>query len=185
LVYGHRPFFNDIIMTSKEKKQKIINDLADKLARQKAVIFSDYTGLKVNQVQKLRRQLREKQIDYQVSKKTLIDLALKKAGLDKIRAKELPGQLVLVFGYQDEISPAKILYNFSKENEALKILAGLVNGEYLTEEAIISLAKLPSREELLAKLIGSISAPLFGLINAFQGNLRKLTNLLRNLKLET
>jgi len=172
-------------MISKEKKQEIIKNLADKLARQKTVIFSDHTGLKVNQVQDLRQQLREEKVDYQVAKKTLIDLAFKKAGFDKIKIKELHGQIALVFGYQDEIWPAKILYNFSRENKSLKILAGLVNGEYLEEEAIISLAKLPSKQELLAKLVGSVSAPLSGLINVLQGNLIKLVNLFKNLKFET
>jgi len=172
-------------MITKKQKQEIIKDLADKLSRQKAVIFSDYTGLKVNQVQELRQQLREKEIDYQVAKKNLIDLALKQAGFKKIKAKELTGQLALVFGYKDEVLPANILYNFSKENESLKILAGLINGEYLEKEGIISLAKLPSRQELLAKLVGSISAPLSGLTSTLQGNLIKLVNLFKNLKLET
>jgi len=171
-------------MISKEKKQEIIKDLADKLSRQKTVIFSDHTGLKVNQVQNLRRQLREEKIDYQVAKKTLIDLAFKKASFDKIKIKGLPGQIALIFGYEDEILPAKILYNFSRENESLRILAGLVNGKYLEEEAIIDLAKLPSRQELLARLIGNVSAPLSGLINVLQGNLIKLVNLFKNLKLE-
>lgn len=172
-------------MITKEKKKEIIKDLADKLVRQKAVIFSDHTGLKVNQAQDLRQQLREEKIDYQVAKKTLIDLAFKKAGFDKIKIKELPGQIALVFSYEDEILPAKILYNFSRKNESLKILAGLVNGEYLEKETIIGLAKLPSKQELLAKLAGSVSAPLSGLINVLQGNLIKLVNLFKNLKLET
>jgi len=172
-------------MITKEKKKEIIKGLADKLARQKTVVFSDHTGLKVSQVQDLRQQLREEKIDYQVAKKTLIDLALKKAGFDKIKTKELSGQIALVFGYEDEILPAKILYNFSRENKSLKILAGLVNKEYLEEEAIIGLAKLPSKQELLAKLVGSVSAPLSGLTNVLQGNLIKLVNLFKNLKLET
>ncbi len=172
-------------MISKEKKQAIIKDLTDKLTRQKVVIFSDYTGSKVAQLEELRQKLREKEIDYQVAKKTLVDLILKKAGLDKIKVKELPGQIGLVFGYQDEALPAKILYNFSKENESLKILAGLVQGKYLDSQALIELAKLPSREELLARLAGSLAAPLSGLVNTLQGNLRKLTFILKNLKLET
>jgi large subunit ribosomal protein L10 len=171
-------------MISKKQKQEIINNLVDKLSRQKAVIFSDYTGLKVSQIQELRRELREKGIDYQVAKKTLIDLALEKAGFKNVRVKELPGQIALVFGYQDEVLPAKILYNFAKGNESLKILAGLVQGEYLESEAVINLAKLPSREELLAKLVSNVGAPLAGLINTLQGNLRKLIFILKNLKLE-
>jgi len=172
-------------MISRDRKKEIIKDLSDKLIRQKAVVFFDHTGLKVSQIQDLRRQLREIGIDYQVAKKTLIDLSLKKAGFTQVRTKELSGQISLVFGYEDEILPAKILYNFSRENKSLKILAGLVNGEYLEKEAIISLAKLPSRQKLLAMLIGNVSAPLSGLTNVLQGNLIKLVNLLKNLKLET
>lgn len=166
-------------MITKEQKKQIIKDLVDKLSQQKAVVFFDYSGLKVNQFQELRSQLKEQNIDCQVIKKTLIDLALKKAGLDKIEAKRLPGQLALVFGYEDEVLPAKFLYNFSKENQDLKILAGLVGGEYLADEAVIELAKLPSKQELLARLIGNLAAPVSGFVNVLQGNLRRLIFILK------
>jgi len=171
-------------MISREKKQVILKDLADKLSRQQIVIFSDYTGLKVSQLEELRRQLRENGIDYQIAKKTLIDLALTKTGLDKIKAKELSGQIGLAFGYQDELLPAKILYNFAQANESLEMLAGLAGGQYLDSQALIELAKLPSREELTAQLVGGLAAPLTGLINVLQGNLRKLTIILKNLRPE-
>ncbi len=166
-------------MITKDQKKQIIKDLVDKLSQQKAVVFFDYTGLKVNQLQELRSQLKEQNIDCQVIKKTLIDLALKKAGLDKMEAKSLTGQLALVFGYEDEVLPAKLLYNFSKENQDLKILAGLVNGEYLADEAVIELAKLPSKQELLASLVGNLAAPVSGLVNVLQGNLRRLIFILK------
>ncbi len=169
-------------MISKEKKQVILKNLADKLSRQQIVIFSDYSGLKVSQLEELRRQLRENEIDYQVAKKTLIDLALAKAGLDRIKARELHGQIGLVFGYQDEVLPAKILYNFAQNNESLEMLAGLSGGQYLDSQALIELAKLPSREELVAQFVSGLAAPLTGLINVLQGNLRKLTIILKNLK---
>jgi large subunit ribosomal protein L10 len=161
-------------MISKEKKKEIIRDLVDRLSRQKAIVFFDYTGLKVNQFRELRSKFREEGVDCRVVKKTLIDLALEKAGLKSIKVKEIPGQIALVLGYQDEVVPVKILYDFSKENEDLKIIAGVVHGDYLENEAIISLAKLPSKPELLAKLVGTISAPIYGLFNVLQGNLRKL-----------
>ena len=170
--------------TTKEKKKEIVNGLTDKLSRQKTVVFFDYTGLGVNQSQELRGKLREEGIDCQIGKKTLIDLALEKAGLKDVKTKDLSGQIGLVFGYQDEVMPAKILYNFSKENESIKILSGLVEGEYLDNEAILNLAKLPSKQELLAKLVGSISSPMFGLHNALQGNLSKLVYIFKNLKSE-
>ena len=118
-------------MITKEKKKEIVEDLAARLSRQKTVVFFDYTGLKVNQVQELREKLRGEEIDCQASKKTLIDLALSKAGLDGVKVKDLPGQIAMVFGYKDEVMPAKILYDFSKENEDVKILSGFIQGEYL------------------------------------------------------
>ena len=169
-------------MITKEKKKEVVEDLIDKLSRQKSVVFFDYTGLKVNQSQELRSKLREEEIDCQISKKTLIDLALEKAGLKDIKVKELAGQIGLVFGYKDEVLPAKILYDFSKENKDLKIISGLIDGEFLGNEAILELAKLPSKQELLSKLVGSISSPMFGLHNALQGNLQKLIYILKSCK---
>ncbi|MFH1938122.1 MAG: 50S ribosomal protein L10 [Patescibacteria group bacterium] len=172
-------------MITKEKKKEIVKDLIDKLSRQKSVIFFDYTGLKVNQFQELREKLREENIDCTVVKKSLIDLALKKAAsteaaFKNLKIRDLPGQVGLVFGYEDEVLPAKILYDFSKKNKDLKIMTGLIKSEYLENEAVISLAKLPTKKELLTKLINSISAPIYGLNNALQGNLRKLVYILKS-----
>ena len=167
-------------MITKEKKKEIVKDLIDKLSRQKSVVFFDYTGLKVNQFQELREKLREENIDCVVVKKSLIDLALEKAAFKNLKIRDLPGQIALVFGYEDEVLPAKILYDFSKKNEDLKIVTGLIQSEYLENEAIISLAKLPTKKELLGKLINSVSAPINGLNNALQGNLRKLVYILKS-----
>src|SRR3990167_8373885 len=124
-------------MITRQEKQKIIEDLALKLSRQKAVVFSDFTGLKVNQMQNLRKKLRKEGIDFQFAK-----------------------------------------------NESLKILAGLVNKEYFETGDMERLAKIPSREQLLAKLTGAISSPLSELINVLEGNLRNFIYLLKNLKPE-
>lgn len=170
-------------MITREQKKEIIKNLADKLSRQKAVLFFDYSGLKVNDFQKLRDKLREEEIDCQVGRKTLIDLAFKKTGFKDIKTKEMTdGQIGLVFGYGDEVAPAKVLYEFAKNKENLKILAGLINGEYLEAKAVNNLAKLPSKQELLAKLISGISSPLYGLNNALRGNLIKLMHILKNIK---
>jgi len=171
-------------MITKEQKKEITSGLIDKLSRQKAVVFFNYTGLKVNDFQELRNKLREQEIECQAYKKTLIDLALEEAGFKGLKVKDLPGQIALVFGYKDEVLPAKILYDFSKDNEEVKILSGFIQGEYLEQAAIENLAKLPSRQELLRKAIGSILSPISNLTNVFNGNLLKLINLLKNLKLE-
>jgi len=172
-------------MITKDSKKEIIKDLVDRLSRHKAIVFFDYTGLSVDKFEELRKKLREEGISCNVVKKTLIDLSLEKAGL-KIpeKIKKVPGQIALVLGYEDEIIPAKILYNFAKENSEIKIVAGVIQGNYLENEAIIKLAQLPSKEELLVKLIGSISGPIYGLLNVLQGNLRKLVFVLNNIKKE-
>lgn len=165
----------DFFMLTRAQKKEIIESLADKLSRQKSVVFFDFTGLTVNQFQELRSQLRAEDIDCQVGKKSLIGLALRKTNLDKkLAVKDMSGQIALAAGYGDEVMPAKIVYDFSKENEQVKILAGLVNGDYLDAEAMLSLAKLPAKPELLAKLVGSLASPLSGLANALSGNIRKL-----------
>jgi len=171
-------------MITKDQKKEIIKNLVDRLSRQKAIVFFDYTGLNVGQFQELRGKLREEGIDCQVIKKTLIDLALEKAGLKIGKVKGMPGQIALVLGYEDEVAPARALYQFAKENEDLKIMAGVVQGDYLENEAIINLAKLPSKQELLGKLVATISGPSYGLVNVLKGNLRKLVFVLSNVKSE-
>jgi len=171
-------------MISKEQKKEVIKDLTDKLSKQKAVIFFDYSGLKVNKFQELRRNLRDQEIDCQANKKTLISLSLEKSGFKGVGTKDLPGQVALVLGYNDEVLPAKILYDFSKTNKEIKILSGFIQGEYLDNLSIENLAKLPSRQELLSKAIGSMLSPISNLAYVFNGNLIKLTNILKNLKSE-
>jgi len=169
-------------MINKKKKQQILQDLVEKLKRQKVVIFTDYTGLKVKQLEELRKTLREKQAEYQVIKKTLIDLGLKKSGLDKISVKELTGQIGLIFGYQDEVEPAKIAYQFGSENESFRILKGLLEGEVIEAEELEKLSKLPSREVLLARLVGQLNAPISNLVYQLRGNLVCFLNELRQIK---
>lgn len=160
------------MITQKQKKQ-IIEELSKKFKEQKSVIFFNYSGLKVGQFQDLRNQLREKGMECKVAKKSLTDLALKEAGYENVKTEEMDGQMALVFGYEDEILPAKTVYEFSKANESLDVLAGLADGRYLDKDSVLALAKLPSREELVAKLIGQMKAPLSGLVNSLDGNLRK------------
>ena len=100
-------------MITKEQKKKMISDLNDKLSRQKGVVFFDYTGLKVNKFQELRNKLRENGIDCQAYKKTLIDLSLESNDLKGLKVKDLSGQIAVIFGYEDEVLPAKILYDFN------------------------------------------------------------------------
>ena len=158
---------------TKEQKQKIVEDLKEKIARQKAMIFVDFTGLKVKDLSNLRKKLKAANSELKVTKKTLLDLVFKKARL-AIEAKKIKGEIALIFGYNDGLSLAKMIYQFSETNPNLKILGGFFEKKFQEAEEIITLAQLPTREELLAKLVGTIFAPVSNLVNVLQGNIKGL-----------
>jgi len=155
---------------TKEQKTEILQELVDKFGRSKSVVFSDYRGLDVASVSDLRTKLREKDAETKVAKKTLIKLAAKESNIGELGDDVLAGPVSATFSYEDEMAGLKVLFNFSKQNENLKLLGGVINGEVVSAEEIIQLAKLPGREELLAKLIGSMNAPVSGFVGIL-GNL--------------
>jgi len=168
-------------MLTKKQKEQVIEDLTDRIKRQKVLVFTDFSGLKVSETSDLRKKLREAGMEYKVAKKTLIKIAMEKAKrvADVMQFKS---SVALVFGYNDPIMPAKIISGFSKEHDKLKILGGLMDDKILTVEEIKELAKIPSREELLAKLVWSIKSPVSGFVNVLSGNLRNLMGILTALQ---
>jgi len=166
---------------TREQKQKILEQLKEKIAKQKAIIFVDFTGLKVKDLSGLRRKLKAVGNELKVVKKTLIDLVFKKSEF-KIETKKMKGEVALIFGYEDEISPAKATYQFSQENSNLKILGGFFEKKFREAAEIIALAQLPSEKELLAKLVGSVSAPISNFVNVLQGNIKGLIIVLAKAK---
>lgn len=169
------------MQNTKKQKEELINNLSEKLGKAKTALFADYTGLTVAQMTGLRSELRKENISAKVAKKTLIDLALKKAGLPET-AKKMPGQVVLITGEADELAPAKISYKFSRKNDKLKILGGFLNGNFIDQAGVMALAKLPTKEQLLANLVGSVAAPLSGLVSVLRGNMRNLVYVLGQIK---
>ncbi|OGI16530.1 MAG: 50S ribosomal protein L10 [Candidatus Moranbacteria bacterium RIFCSPHIGHO2_02_FULL_40_12b] len=164
-------------MLTKSQKREIIEKLAEDIKNSKSVVFVDFKGLKVNDTRALKKDLRNSGASLKVAKKTLINLALEKAGV-KIDARLMEGQIALAVSDADETSPAKIIDGFSKKNKNIKILAGLLGSKIMKLEEIEALAKLPSKEELLAKLVGTLNAPISGFVNVLAGNLRGLVQAL-------
>jgi len=180
-------FFNskqgvNYMALTKTQKQKIIDDLKEKIDRQKSVVFADFKGLKVKDLSSLRKEMKKKECELKVAKKTLISSAFKAKKIEGIDVKKLEGEILLGFGYQDEILPFKTLYQFSKDNKNLKILGGLMGQEFIDKEKANELGQLPSRGELLARLVGSISSPLSGMVNVLQGNIKGLLYILKQAK---
>ena len=126
----------------------------------------------------LRRELKKEGVELKVAKKTLIKLALKDAGLE-IDAKKFEGQLALAISSQDEVAAARIIAKTAKTNENLKMIGGILGIKELSADEVKALSLIPSKLELLAKLVSSINAPVSGFVNVLAGNLRGLVQALK------
>ena len=167
---------------SKVQKQEILRSLEKKIGEAKSVVFAGFNALGVKDNESLRDKLRQENGEYYVAKKTLLNLAFKNKGVDGLDAKGLDGKIAAVFSYGDEVAAAKVLDNFRQDKEKsdkLYFLGGLLEGKFLSKEEIEALAKLPSKTELYARLVGSINAPVSGFVNALAGNLRNLVYVLK------
>lgn len=167
---------------TRKEKEKIVQELADEINKSKSLVFTDYQGLAVSDIQELRNKIQEKEGDYKVIKNSLFKKALEESDLKGIEVGEMKGPLALGLGYADEVAAAKEIHTFAKGKETPKMSGGILEGKYLDEKEIIALAKLPSKEELLAKVVGSINAPVSGFVNVLAGNMRGLVSVLNNIK---
>lgn len=131
----------------------------EKLAETKSLVVADYRGLSVEKMTELRAKLREEGVELRVIKNRLAKIALKESGLDPMDD-YLKGMTTIAFGMKDPVSPAKVLAAFAKDNEQLRIIAGQMDGQLLDAAGVDELAKLPSREVLLSRLLGSLTSPI-------------------------
>lgn len=161
--------------------QKNINQLdivKQKVEKSKSVIFADYKGLSVNQFNQLRSKVRENGGEMLVAKNSLVKIVLKNKDIDKA----LVGPNVAIFAYEDEIAPLKAVAEFNKENNLPVFTAGFFENKALSSDEVITLSKIPGKQELYAKIVGSLSAPLSGMLNVLQGNTRNLIYALNAIK---
>jgi large subunit ribosomal protein L10 len=158
---------------TKAKKAEILSELNEKFKKAKAVYFSKNKGLPVKKITDLRKKLHKEGIELAVAKKTLIRLAIKTNNLPELPDEVLDGAVSAAFGYDDVVAPARLLYEFSKDNENLELLGALVEGRMILQAEAKQLATLPPREQLLGKLVGSMKSPLYGLHGTLSGVLRK------------
>jgi large subunit ribosomal protein L10 len=167
---------------SRKQKEATLGDLTAQLGKAKSVVFADVQGLTVKDATAFRDKARKENIGVLVAKKTLLRLAFKNAGFDGVDPGALKGSLVMVTGFDDEVAPAKLTAEFAKDHEALKIVAGVLERKLVDASMITALSKLPSKQELIARLVGTINAPLSGFVNVLAGNLRGLVNVLNAVK---
>ncbi|MFZ5390944.1 MAG: 50S ribosomal protein L10, partial [Patescibacteria group bacterium] len=165
---------------SRSSKIATAKSLSQSLSSAKGVVMADFTGLGVKDLQELRKTLRDKGISYEVVKKTVLRRSLESAGLKEASAADLPnGSVSLAVSQNDEVETAKLLADYGKTHDKFKILGGILEKTFVNADKVNELSKLPSKQELLGQVVGSIAAPLSGFVNVLQGNLRGLVQVLK------
>lgn len=162
----------------RSEKEAVVKDMAERFSRAQAVILSDFTGLKVDQMTELRARLTEKGLDYVVAKNRLVKRAIEDTPA-KVLDELLTGPNGFGFAYDEPVDLAKILVDFAKENQALEVKGGVLEGKLLDAEQIKALAKLPGREQLLSMLLGAMNGVPRNLVCVLAATVRGLLNALK------
>ncbi|HEX3082044.1 MAG TPA: 50S ribosomal protein L10 [Candidatus Saccharimonadia bacterium] len=168
---------------SRNAKEQAVDTLTGELGRIKLAVMTDYRGLSVREVEELRGQLRDQGISYRVTKNTLLRLAAKNnTALAEVDPGAFKGPMALAMGFDDEVAPARVIFQYAKTHDALEIVGAITgDGQLLTAAQVKALATLPSREQLLAQVVGTIAAPLTGFVGVMAGNVRSIINVLNAL----
>ena len=162
-------------------KEAAVSEIQEKMQQAQSVVFVDYRGLTVEEVTNLRCKMRDAGVEYKVIKNTMIQRAADKEGIEGLNS-ILEGPTAVAFGMKDPVSPAKILVDFAKDTKKTEIKGGVLDGKTIDVDGVKYLASLPSKEELLAKMMGSLTAPVTGLVMALSGVMRNLVCALNAIK---
>ena len=165
----------------RKEKELIVDDLSNKINTTNGVVLTEYQGLTVAEISELRAKLRPLQCEYKVIKNTLSRLAVKKSGIADLE-KFLKGPTAVAIEKGDPVSVSKVLIDFSKEHTKLKLKAGLLGGKILTPADIKMLASLPSREALIAKLLGTMNAPITSFVRVLNAVPRSMVLVLEAIR---
>ena len=163
---------------TRKQKGQLLQEYSDRLARAQVAVWSEYRGLDVSQMTVLRRRMREVGAETVVVRNTLMRRALEEAGMPT-EGEFMTGTNAVAFLYDDIAPGAKALRDFAEANERLfRIKGGIAGGRLIEADQVRSLATIPSREELLGKVVGGMQAPISGLVFTLAGMLRGLVNVL-------
>ena len=161
-------------MATKAFKSEKIEAIKAKAQKAQVAVLTEYKGYSVEEITNLRRALQKDGGDYMVTKNTLAKIALK--GTDfEILTDSLTGPVAIAFGFEDQVSPAKAVSKFIKDTKKGEILGGALDGKLLDAKEVEALAKLPSKEELIAKILGSINSPASGIVGSINAVMASLT----------
>ena len=153
---------------ARPEKVAEVQAIAERIGTAQSMVLADFSGLTVAQMTVFRRTCREKSVECRVVKNRLARIAADNSGLEGMKD-HLVGPTAILFGAESQVDPARIVVEFAKDNEAMEIKGGFVDGEFLDTAQVVALSKIPSREELLAKMMGSINSPARGLACTVNG----------------
>lgn len=162
---------------TRQQKAEIVASLTDRLTRMKGAAFSQASSYTMEDANKLREKAAALGVEVFVAKKTLLTLAAKQAGLE-FSKDALEGSILAAVGMNDEVSAAKLLKELSKEKKSIMLVAGILEGKVISQSEVERLAALPTKEQLLGQLVGTLNAPVSGFVNVLAGNLRGLVTVL-------
>jgi len=162
----------------RQEKEAVVSEIAEKVSRARSLFLADFTGLTVEQANELRREFNKSKIDYCVVKNTLARKALENAtGLDNVMG-SLRGPTAIAFGYDDPVTAAKIIRRFIEKHEKPSVKVCVVENLVYDGSKLLELSQLPSRQELVASILGSLQAPIVGVITAVQAVARDLISII-------
>ena len=157
-----------------------VKELSVKLDKAKAIYFTDYLGLDVVSVTKLRKNFVEKDVEFTVAKNTLIKLAAKEVGISGVD-EFLEGPTAIAFGYEDPTDPARVIKEFLKDFDKPSVKGMILDGEIFASDQFDKIANLPSREQLLSQLVGMLNSPMSKLSSTLNGSVSGLLGRLTQL----
>ena len=161
-------------MSTKAFKDEKIEKIKEKIEKAQVAIVTEYRGMTVEEITKLRRELQKCGGDYMVTKNTLAKIAVKGSEYE-VLTEALKGPIAIAFGFEDPVSPAKALAKFIKESKKGEIVAAALDGKLLSANEAKALADLPSKEEIYAKMLGCINSPATGIVGSINAVMASLT----------
>lgn len=166
-----------------DKNKQIVEELREKIRTAKSITIADHRGLSAEDINNLRTQIRESDSEAVVAKNTLLKIALKEEGVDVPELqKDLQGPTTAIFSYKDAISPIKAVFEFAKKLDLPKIKAAIIEGRYTNKSQVEEISKIPSKEELIARVVRGMKSPLLGITNTLGGVQRNFVYVISAIK---
>ncbi|MFC1700187.1 50S ribosomal protein L10 [Patescibacteria group bacterium] len=154
-----------------EKNLKLVEELKEKLSKAKSVAFIDYKGLSADQVNEFRQQIKDTEAEALVAKNTLLKIAIEESKDKALKeaVSDLQGPTMVIFSYNDPISPIKAVFDFGAKIELPRVKSAIIDGKYNDEEAVSVVKDIPSKEVLYAQIVGGLNSPISGFVMGLSG----------------